>query len=156
MYFAIKPLKGVGPIEFGMTSLQVKNIMKGYCGAKFNHSEWEGVDYFFGNAIEVSYDSEGKVNFIVSQYYPHCGCNFVLYDTDPFDIDAKKLFTVIKDQSNDSHEFNPDGYLFEEKVIILWESDKENDYKGSETRSIYGQIGIGNSNYLNTIKQLLS
>lgn len=152
MYFDIKPMKGVGPIEFGMTPHQVKSIMRIYCGGKDNHSNWENVDYFFGNAIEVSYDNDGKVNFITSQYYTHCGCDFILYDIDPFDIEAQKLFKIIKNHVHGNHEFNPDEYLFEDKIINLWGSDYQHDYKGVETRSVYAQVGIGNENYLRTIK----
>jgi hypothetical protein len=156
MLLEIVPLKGVGPIKFGMTSDEVQAAMKAYCNDKYSHRESKGMDYFFGSALEVSYDDNGQVEFIGSQYYTDCGCDFEIYDIDPFNTAAKILFQHIASHESDSHRFDPDDYLFRKNIITLWESEEQYDYKGSETRPVYAQVGIGNDKYLSAIDKIKS
>lgn len=151
MLLEIIPLKGVGPIRFGMYSEEVQNIMKVFCGENYTHSKSKGTDYFFGSAVEVSYDDKGLAEFIGSQYYTGCGCDFEIYGIDPFDTEAKKLFEHIASKQPGLHAFNPDEYLFRESIITLWQSEEQYDYKGGETRPVYAQVGVGNEIYLSTI-----
>ena len=153
MLLEILPRKGIGPIEFGMTSLQAQRAMKGFCGAEYTHrASSKGVDYFFGSALEVSYDGEGKAEFMGAQYYSNCGCDFVLFGADPFDMEAESLFELISSQeSTTKHVFNPDDYLFKELILTLWNSEEQYDYKGNETRAVYAQVGVGNEQYLQDI-----
>lgn len=152
----IIPLKGVGPVQFGMTSEAVQNVMKEHCGDRYQHSKSKETDYFFGSALEVTYDECGRADFIGTQYYSGCGCDFEIYGIDPLDNDAKTLFEHIASKQIDDHDFDPDDYLFREKIITLWESEEQYDYKGGETRPVYAQVGIGNEKYLRAIEQIPS
>ena len=154
MLLEIIPLKGVGPIRFGMTSDEVKTAMKDFCGDKYIHRKSKSKDYFFGSALEVSYDDDGFAEFIGSQYYAGCDCDFEIYGIDPFDTDAENLFQHIASYQPGSHVFDPDDYLFRENIVTLWESDEQYDYKGKETRLVYGQVGVGNDSYLSAIDKM--
>jgi len=156
MLLEIIPLNGVGPIKFGMSSEEIQTAMKYSCGEAYNHSRSGDTDYFFGSALEVSYDDEGKAEFIGSQYYTGCGCDFIIYGLDPFDTDAKTLFEHIASKQPGTHKFDPDEYIFRENIITLWESEEQYDYKGGETRSVYAQVGIGNGKYLFAIDEIKS
>ena len=147
-------MKGVGPIEFGMTSEKVKSVMQELCGNKYKHTISNETDYFFGSALEVSYDDNGNVEFIGAQYHTNCDCDFKLYGVDPFNLEAKELFEHISSKQSENHLFDPDDYLFRENIITLWNSEEQYDYKGGETRPVYAQVGIGNSIYLAAIDSI--
>ncbi|MBD3587361.1 hypothetical protein HHX48_16615 [Salinimonas sp. HHU 13199] len=156
MLLEIIPLKGVGPIRFGMTSEEVQSVMKEFCGVQYRHSKSKETDYFFGSALEVTYDECSRADFIGAQYYSGCGCDFEIYGIDPFDNDAKTLFEHIASKQTDDHDFDPDDYLFRDTIITLWGSEEQYDHKGGETRPVYAQVGIGNENYLEAIDQITS
>ncbi len=154
MLLDIVPLKGVGPIRLGMSSEEAQTAMKNFCGEEYRHFQSRGIDYFFGGALEVSYDDDGYAEFIGSQYYTGCGCDFRIYGIDPFDTSAKVLFESIASKQSGQHDFDPDDYLFRDNIITLWHSEEQYDYKGGETRPVYAQIGIGNTRYLSAIDKI--
>jgi len=154
MLLEIIPLKGVGPIRFGMTSEEVQSVMREFCGDKYRHSKSGDTDYFFESALEVSYDTDGRVEFIGTQYYTGCGCEFLIYESDPFDLEAKELFEHIASKQMGTHSFNPDEYLFRDNIITVWNSEEQYDYKGGETRAVYAQVGVGNDKYLAAIDEI--
>jgi len=154
MFLEIKPLYGVGPIKFGMTSQEVQDAMKESCGNEYKYSRSGDTDYFFGSALEVSYDDEGKAEFIGTQYYLGCGCDFILYGIDPFSLEASALFEHIASQQLGSHIFDPADYLFRDAIITLWNSDEQYDHKGGEQKPVYAQVGVGNDIYLHAIDKI--
>ncbi len=151
----IIPHVGVGPIKFGMKSQEVQVDMKNFCGPDYDHSENDGIDYFFKSALEVSYDKNGCAEFIGTQYYTNCGCRFTFSGIDPFDLSSNELFEFIASIDKSSkHVYNPNEYCFKKLIITLWSADEQYDYMGGETRPVYGQVGIGNNQYLEDIKNI--
>lgn len=151
----IIPHNGVGPIKFGMKSNQVKEAIKELCGLNYDHSESNGLDYFFKSALEVSYDKNGKVDFIGAQPYDGCGCEFTLFNINPYEFDSKTLFDLIsKKDHSQIHEYAPYEYIFNELILTLWDADEQYDYKNNESQPVYGQIGIGNHKYQESIKSI--
>lgn len=63
MTFEIKPLVGIGPIQFGMTQDEVRDILTRLGGGQMKPRS-PGCDTYFDAAFQVSFDTEGRTEFI--------------------------------------------------------------------------------------------
>ena len=65
-----------------------------------------------------------------------------------FDTPAEALFSLFASYESGSHAFDADDYLFPDLIVTLYEADEQYDYAGGHTRSVYGQVGLGDEAYL--------
>lgn len=145
--FNIEPHKGIGPIQLGMTRLEVKSALgeKNYSGSSGNS------DYFYENSIQVEFE-QGKADFIGASYSDNY---LVLYKgVNVFNTSSEELFTLIAANENNPHSYNSYEYLFPDQVVTLWDADEQYDHIGKETRVVWAQIGIGSKNYLEAVSKI--
>jgi hypothetical protein len=153
--FRIIPGHGVGPIKFGMSRGEVYAALEAIPGARDGYSPRETMDYFFNAGLEVEYDDRGQVQFVGTQYHASCGCVFELEGIDPFDTPAAELFNILARMDGvPGHEFNALEYIFPRIIATLFEADPQYDYVGGGSREIYGQVGVGNADYLEAIRRI--
>ena len=144
MNFEIKPHIGIGNVELNMSRSDVKKII----GEKHFSGSKEEMDYYFDNSLQIEFEND-KADFIGISYHP--SYNVIYKNINVFDTEAKELFNLIASNENANHEFDANEYLFPEQVVTLWDADEQYDRIGSETRSIWAEIGVGSQNYLEAV-----
>lgn len=151
-HLVIVPRTGVGPVRFGMRR---RDVRRGMAELGLSLSSAEKTLDFFGdeNAIQVEYDG-GTASFIGVSNGQHFTCS--IYDVDPFDMLARKLFTLLAkhDGTTKGARFDPSEYCFRNTIVTLYEADKQYDHKGRGRRVIWSQVGVGDERYLAAIDAL--
>lgn len=144
--FIIKPHKGIGPIQLGMTRKEVKSVLgeNNYSGSSGNS------DYFFNNSIQVEYE-RGKADFIGATYSDYYVISYK--GVNVFDTSSEELFDLIAAGENNAHSYNSCEYLFPDQIVTLWDADEQYDHIGNETRTVWAQIGTGSKNYLEAVSR---
>jgi hypothetical protein len=66
--FEIDPLVGIGPIKFGMTRDEVRDVLCRLGAIPRRHRSRDS-DTFFDSAVQVHYDGEGRAEFIETADY---------------------------------------------------------------------------------------
>ncbi|MGJ8638269.1 MAG: hypothetical protein ACSHYA_02655 [Opitutaceae bacterium] len=151
MKFEIIPLKRIGPIQLGVTRDELRSELES-SGLSLS-SEEKNMDYFEDNAIQVEY-TKGTVSFI--GVAADESIELIYMDTDLFDIDSMEAFKLIERGEQGTHEYVDTEFLFPDQIMTLWEADTQYDEKGNESRKVWGQIGLGDSRYLEYCQKLES
>lgn len=147
----ILPHLGIGPISLNMDRAEVRKVMVALgCRRSFTKDH---MDYFYDNALQVEYDEEEKVMFIgVSS---SCLYKTTYNGVNVFDTPAKLLFQLIAQQDgSEEHIYDRNGHLFPKQIVALWNADEQYDEIQSETRKVWGQIGLGNQRYFEEVQTL--
>ena len=147
----ITPHVGIGPVLLGASRQSVRLAMAGI-GFPFESSR-EALDYFAQASIQVEYGEDDTAEFIGVCY--HRDFTVTYYGTNVFDTVAPELFVAIAArEASIAPSFDPDGYVFPDQIVTLWEADEQYDRLGGEQRLVYAQVGIGNHRYLEAIRAI--
>jgi hypothetical protein len=149
--FEIVPLLRIGPIALGATRADVRAVMAAL-GFPLEFTR-DTLDYFCKSCIQVEYGVDDRADFIGIGSAPPFP---VLYEgIDVFDVSAVDLFArIAKNEASGPHRFTNSEYLFPDQIIALYEADEQYDPRGAMTRSIWGQVAIGNARYLQAIRAI--
>lgn len=149
MRLDLSPHVGIGPIKLGSPKKDVRAAMATF-GLPLD-SERESMDFFCDASIQVEYESDGTASFIgVSS-----DLKLVLvYDgVDLFDTEAANVFQLFSSRDNSGHhEFSASEYVFPSQIVTLYDADTQYDRRRDETRAVWGQIGCGDSRYLDAVR----
>jgi hypothetical protein len=150
MKLKINPNKSIGPIEFGMSRINVQNqLSKIDCKLEF---ERDSQDFFMNSAIQVEYEKDNTVSFI--GIASNHNIELLYHNFDLFNLSSEESFNLIASNESSLHTYDEFEYLFKEQIITLYEADTQYDNKGNYKRSVWGQIGLGDNRYLNAINEL--
>jgi hypothetical protein len=148
--FEVYPRVGVGPIKLGATRSAVREALA-TVSVKFIRER--GTQDFFEYGIHLEYDDDGTASFI--GLGSHREITLILYGVDLFDTEAKQVFELMSQQDKSGvHIFSPLEYTFPGQILSLYEADSQYDHRKSESREIWGQIGVGDIRYLNAILKI--
>jgi len=153
MRFEIIPHKGIGPVLLGMNRSEVITIMAGIGGGS-PESRSDLTDCFFENSFQVSYNDQGKVEFIEIANDPQH--EFILWDRDVFDQTAHETLSHIMqfDSADPELSEGENNFFFSSLILTLWDIDEQYDHKGGQKRPMVGAIGVGDQNYLSEIRNI--
>ena len=143
--FELKPNVGVGPVLLGMTREQVRDALDG-C-TDLDQSSHPTLDYAYGNSLQIEYDSNGCAQFIGVGYFADCGCDYELHGKHIGDYAARDVFQLLAELDSGDHAYNADSYFFPKLRMSVWDADKQYDYRGGESKLVYGQIGLADQKY---------
>ena len=108
-----------------------------------------GLLYFMENSIQIEFGSEGAASFIGIS--PHTELRLVFRGINLFDHDATEVFSLFQQYEDDENKWAEQyEHIFPKQIISVWDADTQYDLKG-RLRRIWGQIGVGNSAYLNAV-----
>ena len=80
---------------------------------------------------------KSAVSYSMNSCYTHVG-----------DLPSKEMVAVLaKLDGTQGLIYNSDSFIFPRILATIWEADTQFDFRGDDTRSFYGQIGIGSSAY---------
>lgn len=155
MIFAIEPHRGIGPISFGMDRAQVAVAMA-KCGGGRPVKRSTEIDCFFENAFQVSFDDDGKADFI--EVCSGIAADVVFEGCDVFDLHADELLRLIREHEQEDTELSEpdDSYMFSGLILALWGRDEQYDHKGGEQRPVFATVGVGAPSYLESIRAIHS
>jgi len=144
----IQPHAGIGPIKLGAARSSVRVAM---ANAGFPLSaDRDEIDYFCENAIQVEYDGD-TASFIGVSSHRAVHCTF--HGVDVFDVPAPELFSLVsRFEDEPNHEFNRMDYCFPGQNLTVWDADSQ--YHGTESKEVYGQVGIGDQRYVAAVKEI--
>lgn len=149
--FELIPHQGIGPLKLGMTVAQAQAAVAPLEGAG-ECSSRENVHSFFAGALQFEIGDSGKVQFIGIADHPSFLCRYL--GRDIFDTPAPELFEFIAQHDEGAAKYRSTEYRFPKQVITLYEADAQYDRKGNETRPIWSQVGVGNAEYVASIRAL--
>jgi hypothetical protein len=149
--FKIEPHVGIGCIKLGAKRDDVRACLAAN-GFPYEMSR-DSCDYFCLSAIQVDFDHDGCVQFI------GISCEksiIVTYKSiNVFDIPAKELFSIMAANDNSGeHDFDECEFLFPNQILTLWEADFQYDMLGGWQRAVWGQVGLGNREYLDVCSKI--
>jgi len=140
---------GILPIKLGMKSVEIQQSM---ADRNFELSaSAHKMDYYADNAIQVEFGSNDEAQFIgISSSN---ALKVIYLGMEVFCEPAKKVFDHIqKHETQNTDKFNGEEHIFYDQVITLWDADTQYNYCGGRFK-VWGQIGIGNQEYLDAIAE---
>lgn len=149
--FDVLPHIGIGPVHLGMTVKEADASLRKVAGAGAREPI-RSLHYYFDAALQFELGDSGRIQFIGLAHSPRILCQYRGHDV--FDTAARDLFKLIAEHERRKPRFRSDEFLFEDQIITLYDADEQYDYKGKETRPVWGQIGVGNAEYLKALKDL--
>lgn len=147
----IEPHVGIGPVKLGMSRDHLRNTMSSR-SVPLASSRGDS-DYYFKASIQIEFGNDGTASFIGVN--SHRDISLEYGGVDLFDLDARSAFDLIATQDNSGeHSYNQNGYIFPSQMLTLYNANLQYDHKRERSRSIWGQIGIADRRYLNSILQI--
>ncbi len=138
------PHVGVGSLKLSMTRDEISSAMK-TCGLSVS-STAHGHLYFLENAIMVEFQPNGEASFI--GVAPHQALRLTFQGISLFETNADRVFELFqKDEGEAAVNFDQHEHVFMNQIVTLWDPDTQYDLNGEQI-PIWGQIGIGNRQYL--------
>ena len=147
--FEIVPNVGVGPVLLGMMREQVRDAI--FSCSDLDQSSHPTLDYAFGNSHQIEYDGDGHAQFMGVGYFTGCGCDYEFRGRHIGDYTARELFELLADLDDCKHTYDPNSYFFQKIMMNVWDADEQYDYRGGESTPVYGQVGIANQQYTDSI-----
>ena len=153
MELVIEPHRGIGSIRFGMDRAMVRDEME-RLGEGHPQTRGQETDCYFGAAFQVSFGDEGLVDFI--ELASSIEAEVFFDGLDVFDTPAGKLLTAVRrlDQPAPDLSHPPQSYIFPGLILTLWGRDKQYDHRRSQSRPIFGAVGVGAPSYLAAIQAI--
>jgi hypothetical protein len=145
------PHVGIGPLHLGMTTAEADEALRTLPGAGARKSH-RSAHYFFDAALQFGLGESGRIQFIGLAEHPQVLCRY--HGHDVFDTPAPELFALIAARESAKHVYQAAEYLFPDQVVTLYEADEQYDRKGKESRPIWGQVGVGNAEYLAAVRAI--
>jgi len=145
------PHLGIGPLRLGMTVAEADAAVGALDGAGVRKSR-RSLHYFFDAALQFELGGSGRIQFIGVANHPRLLCRY--YGHDVFDTPAPELFALIAARETGEHSYRSAEYLFPDQVVTLYEAAEQYDRKGNGSRPVWGQVGVGNAEYVAAIRAI--
>ena len=142
------PGQGAMPIAFGSTREQAgAPLLQLGVLRSARHGRQ---DYYLENSIEIEF-TDGRASFI--GIYPHEDIALLYHGENILGMEAQKAFQLIaRHEGAGGHIYGQHEYLFPNQIITLWDADSQYDQSGGD-KVVWGQIGIGNTEYLAAVSK---
>jgi hypothetical protein len=148
--FEIVPHAGIGPIRLGISPAEADAVLGPLQGALPMLKKSQHVRCYFQASFEIEFGGNGTARFIGISHHPSLLCLY--HGHDVFDLAAPELFAQVASRElSNSHKYSASEYLFPDQIVTLYGADPQYDFKGNESRPVYGQVGIGTADYLKEI-----
>jgi hypothetical protein len=141
--FVVEPLRGIrGSVQFGMRREEARAALAPDRADAFSRGA-TAFDGFYGSTLQVSYDSEGRVEFI--EFAP--GSRVLMDDYDLFGADAESVIEhLTKKEELDAHDPEPGySFCFPRIELSFWRSVLPE--AGSEEGRYFESAGFGCAGY---------
>ena len=148
LVFTMQPLVGIGPIKFGMTRSEVQDILADL-GQPKARLRPPNTDCFFRSAFQVSYDENGRVEFIetaASNDFRVLFHSFSLHGMTA--EDAVRLVAQFAEYDRD-HPERGYSYIFPALQLSLWRPvlpSGPDDIQGRH----FEAVGLGTEGYFSS------
>ena len=142
--FVVEPLAGIrDSVRFGMSRDEARSILAPAVPDGFSRG-LTAVDGFFGATLQVSYDSEGRVEFI--EFARDSGYRVLIENYDVFGFEADAVIAHLKKKYPSSVDDPEPGYsfCFPDIEVGFWRSVLPDD--GEEGR-YFESVGFGRAGY---------
>ena len=149
--FDLVPHVGIGPLHLGMTIAEADAAVGPLAGAGARGSR-RSVHLFFDAALQFEVGASGRIQFIGLADHPRVLCRY--RGQDVFDTPAPELFALMAAHENSTHQYRSAGYLFPDQVITLYQADEQYDRKRNGSRPVWGQVGVGNGEYMAAVRAI--
>lgn len=115
----------------------------------------DALDYFCDASIQTECDADGRVHFIGVAHSPKFEATY--RGADVFALSAPELFALIAAADGSGpHEYQSSEYCFPRQIMTLWDADPQYDRLTNESKPVWGQVGIGNADYMAAIEKALA
>ena len=148
LVFTMEPFVGIGPIKFGITRSEVRDILANL-GQPDASLRPPNKDCFFQNTFQVSYDEDGRVEFIetaASNDFQVLFRGSCLHDM--LAEDAVRLVSQFAEYDRDDPELGY-SYIFPALQLSLWRPILPSDVDDSEGRHFVA-VGVGKEGYFSS------
>jgi hypothetical protein len=148
LVFTMQPLVGVGPINFGMTRSEVRGTLANL-GQPKAVLRSPNTDCFFQNAFQVSYDDDGRVEFIETAASSEF--RVILHGHSLHEIPATDAIRLVS-QFAECDRNDPEkgySYIFPALQLSLWRPVLPSDPDDSEGRHFLA-VGLGKAGYFSS------
>jgi hypothetical protein len=151
--FDIMPHVGIGPVALGATPEAVEAAVGTLERALPRFDKGRTTRCYFETALQVSFGISGLVEFIGVSDSMSLLC---LYEgRDVFDLPGTALFALIASrEQGGGHTYDPSEYLFPDQILTLYEAAEQYDRRGGGSRPVFGQVGVGNAEYLSAVQAI--
>jgi len=141
--FDFEPMRGIrGGVQFGMSREKVRTLLAPASADPFSRGKTQ-IDGFYGSALQVNYDGDGKVEFI--EFARSVGVSL-----DGFDLFASEVDSVVAHLSGlyalDEEKLEP-GYSFTFPAIELGLWRPVLPHEGSDEGRYFASAGFGRAGY---------
>ncbi|TQV65866.1 hypothetical protein FIL88_15355 [Aliiroseovarius halocynthiae] len=127
-----------------MTRPAITAAMKS-CGFDVTSSAHGGL-YFLENSVMAEFQPDGTASFI--GVAPHRDLELTFQGVDLFKKHADEVFKLFETHEGETAtDVDPHEHLFPKQIVTLWDPDTQYDLN-AETMPVWGQIGIGNAQYM--------
>jgi hypothetical protein len=149
--FDVVPLKGVGPVHLAMSRSQVHEALAVPLPEPHREgSQADGPDAFFESAFQVSYDGDGRAEYI--EIYRDGPFTTLYGGVDVFATGAEELVRLVAqdgpfDPDNPEHGFS---YVFPSLELSLWRRcipEEHGEECLEDTGGGFETIGVGKRGY---------
>jgi len=149
--YTFEPPRGFGPVTLGQDREAVRAAMSA-AGFPLEHSS-DAMDYFCDSSIQVECGEKNQAHFIGVSYSPKFTAMY--RGVEVFAIAAPELFALIEEADGSGpHQYESSEYRFPGQIMTLWDADPQYDRLTNESKSVWGQVGIGNADYLAAIAKI--
>ena len=148
--FDIVPHAGIGPVRLGATLAGADAALAKVPGAGARRSRSPTVHSYFDAALQIELGQSSTVQFIGISDHPKVLACYA--GRDVFDLAAPDLFALIaSNERRGRHRYRGAEYLFRDQVVTVYEADEQYDRKGKRSRPVFGQVGIGSAEYVESL-----
>jgi hypothetical protein len=146
--FTMWPLVGIGPIKFGMTRSEVRGILADLGQPKATLRS-PNTDCFFQNAFQVSYDEDGRVEFIETA--ASSDFQVLFHDSSLHEMTAEDAVQLVSQfaEYDKNHPEQGYSYIFPALQLSLWRPVVPADPDDTEGRH-FEAVGVGKEAYFST------
>jgi hypothetical protein len=108
-------------------------------------------DYYLENSIHIELTDE-RATFI--GICPHKNVCLFYHGENILGMEAEEAFQLIaRHEDAGGHIYSQHEYLFPNQIITLWDVQSQYDRSGGN-KVVWGQIGIGNAEYLAAVSKI--
>ncbi len=148
--FELVPGKGALPLLLGSSRRGIGETMEGL-GHKISARHGQS-DRYVRNCVQIEFDEDGLASFIGIS--TDSGIELIYRGRDILHLPSHEVFDLIKENEPEcDFEYSDVTHLFRNQIITLWDADEQYD-SFDERFPVWGQIGIGNENYLAAIDEI--
>ena len=146
MTFEIKPLVGIGPVEFGMTRAEVRDVLARLGGGRMRPRSPD-CDTYFDAAFQVNYDGEGRVEFIETA--KHSSLRVVFNGHPLHDLPAETVVRLVSEVASGGWEERRHTYIVPSHQLSFWRGVTPEPDQSPEDRDgrYFEAIGAGREGY---------